>query len=184
MTDRLPGTTFEIGSITRDCAQEVFRTMFAGGGLMLSQVSQLTGLEPHVVQNWVKRGFLSPPKHKQYSKDQFCRIAIINMLRESLHMEDICRLMSYLNGKLNDESDDRMCDSDIYNLYCNLLSALEGEPMTDVLLGTEVSRVTEETVADPTTKSRLKTVLSVMALAHRASELRRAAELKLCDIEE
>ncbi|MFR8526814.1 MAG: MerR family transcriptional regulator [Flavonifractor plautii] len=28
---------------------------------MLSQVASLTGLEPYVIQNWVRRGFVAPP---------------------------------------------------------------------------------------------------------------------------
>ena len=35
--------------------------MFLAGGLTLSQVCQISGLEPYTVQNWVKRGFLSNP---------------------------------------------------------------------------------------------------------------------------
>lgn len=73
---------------------------------MLSQVSQLTGLEPHVIQNWVKRGFVSPPERKKYSRRQFCRILFINMLKDVLQLEKICQLLSYVNGALADESDD------------------------------------------------------------------------------
>lgn len=183
MTEKLPGTTFEIGHIAENCAAAVFRTMFAGGGLMLSQVSQLTGLEPYIVQNWVKRGFLSPPKHKQYSKDQFCRIVIINMLRESLQMEKICELLSYINGRLDDESDDRLCDSEIYNLYCNLLASAYGRQLTEELLETETEKLSARVTEDITTRRRLKTVLTVMALAHRSAELKAEAELRLCELD-
>lgn len=183
MTKLLPGTTFEIGRITENCAENVFRTLFAGGGLMMSQVSQLTNLEPYMIQNWVKRGFLSPPQRKLYTKDQFCRIAIINMLRESLQMEKICELLSYINGRLDDESDDRMQDSGIYNLYCNLIAATSGKQLTDDVLEEETSRITEGVTEDETTKRRLKTVLTVMTLAHRASSLKAKAELKLCELD-
>ena len=44
------------------------------GGMVLGQIASLTGLEPHTVQNWVKRGFLSNPVNKRYSCNQFCRI--------------------------------------------------------------------------------------------------------------
>lgn len=161
----------------------MFRTVFAGGGLMLSQVSQLTGLEPYAVQNWVKRGFLSPPKRKQYSKDQFCRIAIINMLKESLRMDRICQLLSYINGKLDDETDDRLCDSEIYNLYCNLLASSRGRQLTDELLEEETSKLVLRVTEDVTTQRRLKTVLIVMALAHRSAELKAQADLKLCELD-
>ncbi len=183
MQERLPGTTFEIGQITEDCAEQVFRTMFAGGGLMLSQVSQLTGLEPYIVQNWVKRRFLSPPQKKQYSKNQFCRIVIINMMRESMQMEKICTLLSYINGRLDDESDDLMGDSEIYNLYCNLLSATQGKELTDDLLEQEAERLADSRTDDINTKRRLKKVLTVMALVHRSAVLRRKAEMMFCELD-
>ena len=183
MTEKLPGTTFEVGTITENCVKDVFRTMFAGGGLMLSQVCRLTGLEPYVVQNWVKRGFLSPPQKKQYSRNQFCRIVIINMLRECLQMEKICSLLSYINGRLDDESDDLMSDSEIYNLYCNLLAATRGRELTDDLLERETERLASSRTEDANTRIRLKKVLTVMTLAHRAALLRQKAELIFCEIE-
>ena len=54
--------------------------MFLGGGIVRSQVAAVTGLEPHAVQNWMKRGFLSNPVNKRYTLRQFSRIAIITML--------------------------------------------------------------------------------------------------------
>ena len=51
---------------------------------MLSQVASLTGLEPYVIQNWVRRGFVAPPERKRYSRRQFSRIVLINML-EGFH---------------------------------------------------------------------------------------------------
>lgn len=183
MAETLPGTTFEVGAITQDCASEIFRTMFAGGGLMLSQVCGLTGLEPYIVQNWVKRGFLSPPQKKQYGKNQFCRVVIINMLRESLQMEKICDLLHYINGRLDDESDDLMEDSAIYNLYCNLLAAGRGKELTDAWLAAETTRLSDSCTSDPNTRNRLRKVLTVMALAHRAATLKQKAELMFCEID-
>lgn len=183
MSEKLPGTTFEIGKITEDCAEDIFRTMFAGGGLMLSQVSQLTGLEPYIVQNWVKRGFLSSPQRKQYSRNQFCRIVIINMMRESMQMEKICALLSYINGRLDDESDNLMGDSEIYNLYCNLLAATQGKALTDDLVEGEAERLAGCHTEDINTKKRLKKVLMVMALVHRSAILRQKAELLFCEID-
>ena len=64
MIDVLPGTTVEADLRRPDAADMLLSPLFLTGGLMLSQVSQLTGLEPHVIQNWVKRGFVSPPERK------------------------------------------------------------------------------------------------------------------------
>ena len=66
-----PGTTIEVSTLERDATHRIFSNIFAAGGVVLSQISHMTGLEPHTVQNWVKRGYLSPPKHRQYSERQF-----------------------------------------------------------------------------------------------------------------
>ena len=94
----LPGTVIEANLEDADRAQELFRSMFLPGGMVLGQVSNLSGLEPYMIQNWVKRGFLSPPKGKRYSLRQLCRILNINMLRGALPMEKICGLLTYVNG--------------------------------------------------------------------------------------
>ena len=96
MISVLPGTTIETNLNETNISNVILKNIFSAGGLVLSQVSQLTGLEPYTVQNWVKRGFLSPPQKKLYSKNQFCRIVIINMLKESLQIEKITGLLSYI----------------------------------------------------------------------------------------
>ena len=57
----LPGTVLEVDGSRPEAADELFSSLFVTGGLVLSQVCQITGLEPYAVQNWVKRGFLAPP---------------------------------------------------------------------------------------------------------------------------
>ena len=108
----LPAVTEETASI-----QERFQAMFLGGGMMLSQVAAVTGLEPYTVQNWVKRGFLTKPIGKKYTLRQLCRIININMLKDALPMEEICGLLSYVNGNLDDEGDDLIDDSQLYFLF-------------------------------------------------------------------
>lgn len=84
---------------------------------------QITGLEPYAVQNWVKRGFLAPPVKKKYNRRQLSRIIIINMLKTALPMESICRILSYVNGQLDDESDDIIDDSVMYLIFLRLAAA-------------------------------------------------------------
>ena len=62
MIKLLPGTTVKADISQENIADSIFTPMFLTGGLVLSQVAQLTGLEPHTIQNWVKRGFLAPPE--------------------------------------------------------------------------------------------------------------------------
>lgn len=61
---KIPGTVLEVDPAVPEQAQELFSSLFLAGGLVLSQVAQITGLEAYMVQNWVKRGFLSPPEKK------------------------------------------------------------------------------------------------------------------------
>ena len=97
----LPGTVLEVDGSRPEAADELFSSLFVTGGLVLSQVCQITGLEPYTVQNWVKRGFLTPPVKKKYNRRQLSRIIIINMLKAALPMESICWILSYVNGQLD-----------------------------------------------------------------------------------
>ena len=124
MPGTLPGTTIEISSLEKDGARHVFSHIFSAGGVVLSQISRMTGLEPHTIQNWVKRGYLSPPQHRQYSERQFVRVVIINLLRQSLQLDEITDLLSYINGKLSDEADDAVDDPTLYHMFCNVLCAI------------------------------------------------------------
>ena len=49
----IPGTTLPGQREDADRVDSVFEALFLAGGLTLSQVSGIAGLEPHTVQNWV-----------------------------------------------------------------------------------------------------------------------------------
>ena len=106
----IPGTVLVQPREEADRIPQQFSAMFLAGGLTLGQVSGITGLEPYTVQNWVKRGFLSPPEKKRYSLQQLCRIITVNMLKSVLPMERVCGLLGYINGQLDDTSDDMIDD--------------------------------------------------------------------------
>lgn len=116
----LPGTTITARREDADQTRKQFDALFLAGGLALSQVAAITGLEPYTIQNWVKRGFLSPPQRKRYTKDQVCRIITINMLKGTLTLEQVCGLMSYVNGDLADTSDDLINDAELYFMFVRL----------------------------------------------------------------
>ena len=86
MSACFPGTVIETSKLEVGASRTLFAGIFAGGGIALSQMSSMTGLEPYVIQNWVKRGFVSPPQRRVYSSRQFARIAIINMLRQTMQI--------------------------------------------------------------------------------------------------
>ena len=168
----LPGTIIEVDGNDPQGAQKALDGIFAVKGLILSQVSQLTGLEPYVIQNWVKRGFLSPPRHKLYSRRQFCRILLINMLRESLRIEQITTLLSYMNGHLDDESDDLIDDSVLYDYFFRLLQA-----------HTSPEAVTADFQEPcPGAHRRLVQTLTVMHIAYEAAQLQKKTATLLAEL--
>ena len=74
----------------------------SGGGLSLSQITEMTGLGVSAVQNWVKRGWVPAPVGKRYGEHQVARILLINMLRPVMKLESIALLLAYVNGKIDD----------------------------------------------------------------------------------
>ncbi len=177
----LPGTTIE-AKLERGVSDVILGNIFMTGGLMMSQVSQLTGLEPYIIQNWVKRGYLSSPVNKLYSRRQFCRILTINMLKESLQLETISKLLSYINGVLSDESDDIIDDSKLYDMYIDVLAELGGR-VDDASLEKAISGVLVDYVEPYVgAKKRLSKVLKTMFLANKAVELKKQAEMILAEL--
>ena len=166
----LPATVGEIGK-----AEEKIASMFLGGGMVLSQVAAVTGLEPYTIQNWVKRGFLAKPIGKKYTIRQLCRIININMLKDALRMEEICGLLTYVNGHMDDESDDLIDDSQLYFLFLRL-AAHHREMNTPEGLEAHL----KEVLADyqepaPGATERVAQVLKVMLTAWAAALLRQQA---------
>ncbi len=185
MIKLLPGTTVKADISQENIADSIFTPMFLTGGLVLSQVAQLTGLEPHTIQNWVKRGFLAPPVQKKYSRRQFSRILIINMLKSTLQMDKICALLSYVNNALDDESDDAIDDSQLYLYLVRMASFAE---IHRVYSNAELDAEFDLVLADYTepfegARQRLKKVLEIMLIAYRASQLSRLASDMIADLD-
>ena len=180
MATVLPGTTIEVSKLTEGASRQMFDGLFAAGGITLSQVSVMTGVEPAAIQNWVKRKFVSSPLKRMYSQNQFARICIINMLRESLQLDRIIQLMQYINGSLYDESDDLICDAELYHRYTDMLATLDASNIDDSAIRS-AAELASKYYVEPTegARQRLKTVLTVFAYAHFAAVARRKAELML-----
>ena len=156
--------------------------MFLAGGLTLSQVSSITGLEPYAIQNWVKRGFLSAPKGKRYNQEQVCRIITINMLKGALPLEKICGLLQYINGDLTDEADDLVDDTMLFFLFVRLAARARyiggTETWDDALL--QVTQGYNEPV--PGAREKLMKVLKVMLTVWMANRMRQAAETMIAEL--
>ena len=171
----LPGTVLPASTDQAEQMQQNFASMFLGGGIVLSQVAAITGLEPYTIQNWVKRGFLTKPVGKKYTLRQLCRIININMLKDALRMEDICGLMTYINGQLDDESDDLIDDSQLYFLFLRI--AADHRRMNNTAGRDECIRevLTDYEEPIPGARERVEKVLKVMLTAWAASLLRQQA---------
>ena len=179
---RIPGTVLQIEKENADSVEEMFSSMFLAGGMVLSQVASITGLEPYTIQNWVKRGFLSPPQRKRYSMGQLCRILHINMLKSVLPLEQICSLLSYVNGKLDDLSDDIIDDSQLYFLFVRLASRakeLEDPATWEQAMEAALFQYQEPV---PGARSRIEKALRVMLTAWVAARMRHAAETMLQEL--
>ena len=183
MNWNIPGTILQIPRQDAQHIEDVFTSMFLGGGIVLSQVSGITGLEPYTVQNWVKRGFLSAPQQKRYTMRQLCRIININMLKGVLPMERICGMLGYINGQLNDESDDVIDDSQLYFMFVKL-AARSKELFTEQDREAVLDGYLESYVEPrPGARERVKNVLRVMLTAWLAARMRQEAENMLNKLE-
>lgn len=177
----IPGTVLQAQT---EHIEDLFSSMFLAGGMVLSQVARVTGLEPHTIQNWVKRGYLTPPEKKRYTQRQLCRILIINMLRSALSMEQICGLLQYVNGHLDDETDDLIDDTQLYFLFVRLVEShrqKETEPERDAYLHRLLRQYEEPS---PGARDRVETVLRIMMAAWAAARLRQAAENMIAQLPE
>ena len=183
MKGYLPGTTLETDWSGPD-PLAILDAIYATGGLVLSQVSRLTGLEPHTVQNWVKRGFCSSPVAKQYSLRQFCRLITINLLKDSLSLPKITEMLSYINNSLADESDDAIGDDLLYRYFVMVLIKLNHCATTEEGLSVAI-QATIATYKEPFpgAAKRLQRVLSIMVTAYFATRLKCKAEQLLNNLD-
>lgn len=177
----IPGTVLQLPRQEADQIETHFAAMFLAGGLSLGQVTGITGLEPYTVQNWVKRGFLSPPVQKRYSLRQLCRIININMLKSVLPMERICGMLGYINGQLDNEADDIIDDSRLYFMFVALAARVkELDRDRDALLDQALENYAEPF---PGAGERIKQVLRIMLTAYLAARMQQQADIMLKEIE-
>ena len=179
MTWIIPGTVLQANRAEAEKIPQQLEALFFGGGITLSQVTAITGLEAHTVQNWVKRGFLTSPVGKRYSLRQLCRILNIHMLHGAMSIDRICQLLSYVNGHLDDESDDMIDDAQLYFMFVSLAARMKTlyEPG-------EAELLLEHFLADymepvPGAKERVRNVLRIMLTAWLATRMMQETEKML-----
>jgi len=177
-----PGTTLPFDS--KFCENSFFiisSLCAATGGITLSQLTEMTGLEGTTIQNWVKRGWVSKTIGKKYNERQIARILIISILRDSIQLEQIAKLMSYVNGSVDDMTDDIIDEGELYNRLCTIIFSLDENKLS----GESVKSAIRQHLADykgplPDSKERLFSALRVMVTAYIAAMIKRKSE-RLCN---
>lgn len=181
MNRYIPGTTLKFNEQARDEAFSIIAPVLeATGGLTLSQLCKLTGLSGSTIQNWIKRGWVSATHGKKYSRKQVQRILLINMLRNSMKLEDIARLMEYVNGDVEDTSDDIIDDDVWYNILCRIIFTAEDEGAFDAgtvkkLISRELSLCTHE-IHIRSDEYKLHNAMFIMVMGYRSSCLKNEME--------
>jgi DNA-binding transcriptional MerR regulator len=150
----------------------------ATGGLSLSQVCSITGLENSTIQNWVKRGWVVHPKGKRYEEIHIARILLINALKECIKLEHITLLMRYVKGPDGDTGGDIIKESELFNYLCDALERMEH---TDDLSRGGVESVVEAAIKSdsgtkPDSRIRIRKALSLMIYACVCTDVKRRTE--------
>jgi hypothetical protein len=180
----IPGTAIRGSRADVEGCIRQIEGMFLGGGMIRSQLASVSGVEAHDIQNWVKRGFLPNPVNKRYSCSQFCRIVTINMLRSAMTMDKICSLLTYINGELDDESDDLIDDTVLYFMFLRLAARarhIGGTESWDTAIADILKDYVEPV---PGAKKRIDQVLRIMLTAWIGVQTIRRAEAMLLDLKE
>ena len=156
----------------------------ATGGLSLSQVCAVTGLEGSTIQNWVKRGWVSHPVGKRYEEVHIARILIINALKECIKLEHIALLMDYVNGNAEDGSEAIIKESVLYNYLCE---ALKQSGQTDDHSKSGVETVINNVIRDysdpnPDSRIRIRKALTLMIFACVCTDVKRRVDAMMGQI--
>lgn len=180
----LPGTVLVAQREKDGDGERLLRALYLGGDISLAQVAAVTGLESYTVQNWVKRGFLTAPIGKKYSLSQLCRIININMLRGVFSLERTCGLLGYINGRLNDNTDDIISDADLYFMFISLAARAQQLTRPEACDRILAEMLRDYTEPYPGAKERVSNVLKVMLTAYLAAKMRNSADRMLTQLEE
>ena len=93
------------------------------------------------------------------------------MLKSVLSIEEVCRLLSYVNGELDNESDDRIDDAQLYFMFVKLAAQAK-----ELYHSEQQEEIIDRALADyrepsPGSAERVKAVLKVMLTAWLAARM-------------
>ncbi|MCL2125534.1 MAG: DUF1836 domain-containing protein [Oscillospiraceae bacterium] len=172
----LPGTAATYIVHGEKGFEKIEMLLEATGGLSLSQVCAVTGLEGTTIQNWVKRGWVAHPKGKKYEEIHIARVLIINALKDCIKLEHVSQLMTYVNG--NAASDAVIKEKDLFNYLCDALQKLG---QVDDLSRGGVDSVVDVVISeydntDPYARAKIHKALAVMIYACVCTDVKRRTE--------
>ena len=181
----IPGTRLrkaDMGNVTG--LEFLSKVFYISDGVMLSQIREVSGIDGSTLQNWTKRGWVENARLKKYNIDQVAHILIINMLRSCIQLDKIALLLLYINGKIDDRSDDIIRDSVLYDYICRSLECLMAQ---DVCSMTSIKVVIRDVIADykeamPGARERLANALEIIIIAYYAALIKRRSDEMLSDL--
>jgi hypothetical protein len=179
----IPGTMLirkNMGNVTG--LEFLSKIFYITDGVMLSQIREISGIDGSTLQNWTKRGWVANSKLKRYNIDQVAHILIINMLRSCMQLDRIAYLIQYINGDLEDSSDDIISDSVLYDYICRIVEYMI---KCETCVLTSFHEIVEEFTVDykepfEGARARLNKALEVIVVTYYATVMKHRAE-KLLD---
>ena len=176
----IPGTKLhraDMGGVTG--LAFLSKIFFITDGVMLTQIRDISGIDGSTLQNWTKRGWVPLSKSKKYDIDQVAYILIINMLRPCMQLDKIAYMLEYINGDLEDASDDIIRASVLYDYICRILDALVEQNQCSfssirAVIETQTAGYTE--VMDGA-RERLTDALEAIVVAYYATLIKQHSDL-------
>ena len=175
----IPGTILNRKSMGNVTGMEFLSKIFyISDGIMLTQIREISGIDGSTLQNWTKRGWVANSKFKKYDINQVAHILIINMLRSCMQLDKIAYLIEYINGKVDDQSDDIIEDAVLYDYICRILDKLMSYDVCS--LGSIREAIDEETAeyeeAMEGARERLSQALEIIIVAYYASIIKKHSD--------
>ena len=179
LVENIPGTNIKYGE-NKD-AFSILRPMIEiTGGLSLGQICSITNLQPSTIQNWVKRSYVPRPINKKYHERHVSRILLISALRDSMNIEEIGELMILINGDTEDESDDIISESNLFDYFCRCILKLDESSISNK----NISEIISKTISDSNAVhlDRLKSALTIMIYAYILGECKKQINKNLYEL--
>ena len=93
-------------------------------------------------------------------------------------MEQIAFLMSYINGSVEDRSDDILPDRELFNILCSIIyiceqNSVSDEKYLDKVIDAQLEKVK---ISDAISQKKLRTALRAMVLAILSTQMRELAQ--------